>query len=427
MERIGRLIQFLTKIGGGLTFILTFSVQASSVDPEAFHIPRRLEIKGTTSGYENLHRDGYIDFGLVIPALTLNKIINFDPSRLFSPITEKARINSKNKIINVPGNFTFPQQRERHATFHLKFNKPNFRIFVENPGTYNLFALHGRVSLRNLVNNVAKNSPFAVINYIEFIGGGKKQVTVVNSIEEQNIDVGEVKFTENVKILAPQLPKNREMLSFSLIKEGDKFFPIDLKRAKQKKPLVLKYPPNQKKSYALSVLVPKKLNTATAYILEYLMRFRILSNGYQLFGSEEDEGSFQQLSIALQELDEKSKVQFLPLVPPPTLVGTQLIMEPPSLPKGFLEKSTLITFSEVYRGQPNNLPLEEKIVIWKSVEPGWISSVDIPQETQALDSKKTYRWEVFFLARPKTDSSLTVGTELTEGVTHITRSFFNIE
>ncbi|RME15082.1 MAG: hypothetical protein D6797_07455, partial [Bdellovibrio sp.] len=92
-------------------------------------------IKGKTTSYGRLRRDGKIDFGLVLPALSREQMIRFNISTIMSPDFDTIRVIGRRFLI--PSNISLPQQTESYI-LPLRFNKPSFRLSLNDSDIYTI-------------------------------------------------------------------------------------------------------------------------------------------------------------------------------------------------------------------------------------------------------------------------------------------------
>ena len=134
------------------TLILLFSSLAFASKTSPAALSGFTEIAGTTTNYSNIKdKDGVVDFSLVIPAMTVDELMNFELSRIVSP--ENDTLNILSKELQVPSNLSLPRQVE---SYFLSFtlDKPEFRSYVREMGQYNLYALQGTFPLKKVIDGI---------------------------------------------------------------------------------------------------------------------------------------------------------------------------------------------------------------------------------------------------------------------------------
>lgn len=373
------------------------------------------EIAGTTTDYKIKEKDGFVDFSLVIPAMTIDELMNFDLGRIISP--ENDTLNILSKSFEVPSNLSLPKQTE---SYFLSFtlDKPDFRAYVKDMGHYNLYAVHGTFPIKKVVDGAQGGmSIFEMVNLFTFQGGGSELIEVKGPTKDVKIGIKEWSFTTSTTVTAPSVASGKEVLAFSLFKDADEFYPTDIKRVLSGKTEKLTTRSGVD-SYVLSVL----LNNTQSILIDNLT-----ANGGNIFGAifgtEANRATFDlgQISYSIQKVGATPMTAtFLPQVPAPKFANDTLTAVPPQTIAGVSPYATLVVLSEVTTAGSASLPLDFKNVLWSAPLANWQASAAVPTSATALMQKgKKYSMEVIYLgtAAPASDATI----DWTK-VTHVTRS-----
>jgi len=384
------------------------------------------EIKGVATGFPRLVQDGKVDFALMIPALNRQNLLAFDLSTVISPKVDTISILGND--VSLPSNISLPQQTENYI-FPIELNKPDYRVYLRNPGMQTLTATHGQFPLQRVVNDIrAGKSMFELINHFTFSEGGQKQLDVQGDLSGQDIAVNQTPFNAQVTVRAPAFPNTQQMVSLALVEQNGWLMPTDLKRVNANQSLNMK-------SYGaaptmFSFLVPLTAH-AKAFANQPFSWFLPLLN---LTGApmptdpEIAAQDFTQLSFALQPAAGGVAPQFLPLIGKPQMNGNVLTLEVPVLPAGLTPVATYMVMSEIEVTMIGNVSSEKRSRLWEVTSNAWLSQVELPKISFNKRPDRVYRWEVMFMARPVNfvgaaapNSRVDLNT-----VTHVTRNALDI-
>lgn len=392
---------------------------------------QEIEIKGTTNGYGRLIQDGKVDFGLVIPALSREQMLAFDVSAMISPHVDTIEIIG-NKI-NLPSNIALPQQTETYI-FPIDFNKPDYRLYVRQPGAYKMTAVHGQFPLQRVVNDIrGGKSVFEVINHFTFMEGGQKDMSVQGPIEGMNLDVNQTRFDQTVGVKAPALSGNQLMIGVAVNEQDGLLVPTDLKRFNSNQTLNLKGQGNKTNS-VLSLLLEETAKTANFTVQAVRGLMTPLFDLAALVPSPMDSASqrpaqdFSKLSFAFLPANGSVQPQFLPLVGKPILNGNTLTLQIPELTAGLKPIATYLVFSEIETLGDGNAKNERRTRLWEVWSQAWLEQVELPKIDFTRHPNRKYRWEVLFLAGPANfvSESLTNQRVDLRSITHVTRNATDI-
>ena len=388
-----------------------------------------IQVSGDTIDYGRLRQDGYVDFSLVIPALTQRSLMSFDIGALIRPVSDS--LNIAGRSFEIPSNISLPYQKESYI-IPITIDKPAYRMFVNKPGFYKFFATHGRFPLKKVVDEMRKDkSIFEVINNFEFMGGGQKDLQVNKSVAGQSISVKQIAFDQMIQVQAPTLSPQHEMLSLSLVNQGGHYFPSDLKRLTSQSTVELKHPSTQVENHVLSILLNRDVVTNTPIqMVESFMATEII-NIHPLFQLSPIDTSEQlrpfstqkgQLSIAFGQPRQGQPISFLPMIQAPQIQKDKILLDAPLQNGSVIPLATYVVFSEIQSN--GSVQSEKRSRMWEVYTTGWQKMLDLPHVQLSIDPNKKYRWEVLFLGRDP--SAATNAGGLLDGITHVSRNSIDI-
>lgn len=386
------------------------------------------EFKGEVKGFGNLRRDGKVDVGFVMPAFTKRELLGFDISSVMSPQRDTIRILNRN--VEIPSNLSLPRQSETYI-FPITLNKPSFRIYSRTEGAKKFVAGHARFPLKRVVDKIrGGDSILDVINDFSFLGGGLKTVEMSSSSHVEDMTVDEFQYSDRMSVTGVDLPSDKVMFSVAVKKDGEHYFPTDLKFIPSRSVVELATLPSQGDRYVASMLTNKpeetpvdqnEWNFLTPHFVSPLNAIELLKGKTKT--PVEDSPSLSQMSIALQKYSAGMDApQFLPLVPAPVLANREILLSPPDLSSGITPMGTVIVYSRVETIQQENFNSEKRTRLWEIFAPNWPDRVNIPDIEAPSPSNISHRWEVIYLGTSEGSSS----AEGLNAVTHITRNSVNI-
>lgn len=384
--------------------------------------PNELEVKGAPQGFGRLVRDGKVDFALHIPAITRSQLLAFDIATVLSPQTDLITILGND--VNIPSNISFPDQTEDYI-FPVRFNKPEYRLYVRNPGKYNVSAIHGQFVLQRVVSEIrAGKSIFDLINYFNFLEEGRKEVDVRQNVTGVDISINQSPYNGTpLSVTAPQFAAGNVMVALSVVDENGLLRPTDLKRMQPGQTMQLKTD-NSPSRQVLALMLPDS-NAAAFHNMEFLQPLAKLESPTPIMlDPARKTQDWTIMSFALTK-DTGGTVtpQFLPLVERPKLANNVLTLKPPQLPTGLDATATYLVLSEVEVTMNGNVRNERKTRLWEVWSLGWLNTFELPKITFARRADRTYRWEVMYMSQPSNLGAPRGGPSVDlSTVTHVTRA-----
>lgn len=357
----------------------------------------RNELQGTTIGHKVVDKDGLVDFGIVMPALTKLDIMNFDMGQFISPVMET--IEAAGQDVQIPSNIVLPTQKESYGIFPVTLSKEIYRFFTPVTGTQKLFAARGRFPFRSVVDSLRNGAEMAdLINEFRIFGGQVKDVTInAGSKNKQNFEVRELSFTEKRNFIAPQILKSQTIIAVSLMNQNNYFVPSDFKRLDTGEKIELG-------------ILPK-----TEPMLAAVLKNRNEMNP--------DRPGIDRLSAVISDFPDNASVDFLPLIPNPRFNNTgDLDLPEVSNVKGVNQLATYSVLSQVIEKKQADGTINKTLNrAWEVYSNNWLSEVKLPEFPTDIQLNGKKQWDVVFIGSQNASQSA-IGPAMIEEATHVTHS-----
>lgn len=355
---------------------------------------KRYELKGQVRNLPIKNGDGFIDFALVMPALTKKDLLNFDLNTVMSPYFDTITVASND--INLPSNVSLPKQNERYF-ISITLDKPIYRTYLKRSGQHKVFAAQGRFPFKAVVDEFRDDKQFfELINYFSITGGALRDVQVANQTTNLDMPANEIKFSKKGSFKAPVANKGEVLVAVAANKVNDYMIPSDVKRLTSGKAQQMNLLENAE-SYL--VTVAKKAS-----------EFGTLTPS-------------DRMSAALLKFEEGVQPELLPLIANPAVLerGTKLQIPALAPSKSISALATLLVLSKVQEFKQGSTIIQVLHNEWEVYSPGWITSMSLPEwpEDTRIDGKK--RWEVNLIGNNQLIQNK-IGQELVEAATHVTHS-----
>jgi hypothetical protein len=401
----------------------------------------KIEVRGETTSYDNLRKDGKVDFALVYPALRQHQLAQFDVSSMISPEVDMLEVVTES--IAVPSNLALPEQKENYV-LPITLSKPVYRIGFKQTGDYRITALHGQFPLRQVVGDIRDGKAFySVLNHFKIVGGGQRDVAVNNSMNGQNIPVNQLVVDKKLTVRGPAMNNELIMFSMALANSSGYYYPTDIKMVAPNQGIELLAPSRADETSLLSVLMTKadaekiggrgsKAIDLEAPAGEEIKKF--YNHFIHLFSivptDELDEIENLQKQAAggvsiVRHNDRTLTPQFLSLVPRPAIQGNTLTVTAPTVVDGITPIATYVVLSEIEYKNTGKYTLENKFRLWEIAEAGWASQMTLPESPVRLVPGKKYRWEVLFMGQQNGQNEKT-GEYFLNAVTHVSRNSLDL-
>lgn len=403
----------------------SLTIQLNPLDPK-----NEFEIKGIATGFPRLVTDGKVDFALVIPALTRQNLLSFDLSTVISPKVDTITIVGNQ--VNLPSNISLPQQTENFI-FPIELNKPDYRVYLRHPGQQIITATHGQFPLQRVINDIrAGKSMFELINHFTFVQGGQKSLDVQGNLAGQDLAVNQTPFNTQVAVRAPVFPANQQMVSLALIDQNGALIPTDLKRLNSSQTLNLKSFNSSGLASLFSFLVEAATNISADHNQPFAWFRPLLNLGADGPAITPNAGvpaqDFSRLSFAFQSAAGGANPVFLPLIKKPSLSGSTMTFEVPTLPAGLVPVATYLILNEVETITTGDVTSEKRSRLWEVWSTSWMNQIELPKIPINRQPNLKYRWEVMFMARPMNFIGAAVPASRVDlsTISHVTRNSLDI-
>lgn len=332
--------------------------------------PSTYELSGSATGFGPLPRDGFVDAGLIFPAISASKANTLQLTHFIS--TEVDTIEILGREIHIPSNVTLPTQRETYV-FPITLSKPSYRIQLPSLGEHKIEAAHIRFPLREVVGELRSGKTFFdVINYFQFMTLALHDVTLNSEKNRQDLNVDNVKLTPKFTFSAPNFNPQYAMIGLSLAEQDGLYYIADVKRLH----------PNERQT----LMGPK--NTEQAGKIVSILRL----NDKSTVGAKSE-----QLSAVSGPTDRAQTLQFLSMIEPPKQVDQKLILRPPTSLANVQSVFTYASLLKIERIENGKIKLERKTPQWDLYSRGWVNQMPLPVlPTQIEQSASSMRWLVTY-------------------------------
>ncbi len=353
------------------------------------------ELNGITTGFGTLVKDGFVDVGIAIPALTRADLANFQASSLLSPENDVIKIAGQTAYL--PSNITLPPQTESIFPITVKLNKPIYRMFFDRLASYKVVAAHVKFPLKKVVqDSQSGKSGIDLVNHFTFLEAGVNNIAITGAKQTRDLPVNQIKFNATVTAQAPVIRATQSVLAVALVKDGTQLYPTDIKNLVGKEVRKLSFPANAS-GYVLGVL-HEELKKRTGAASDFM-------------------------SVSLNSASRTDAFEFLPMVEAPKFANGILVLRPPTNLSTHKSVATAATLSTIELKTVGKNTYEIKKPEWDIYAPDWVTEITLP--TMALEadvSARAQRWETVFMAAPTGSPPSALGPEVMNSVTHLTRS-----
>ncbi|CAE80474.1 hypothetical protein AB1A81_12310 [Bdellovibrio bacteriovorus] len=371
---------YMNQEPGALTFKLRPSVTTT-----------QYEVKGVTSGLPVQDKDGYVDFGLVMPAFSKMALLSFDINNVISPQSD--RIEAMGQDIDVPANISLPRQSEKYALFTITLDKPNYRIYYGNTGVNRVFAARGRFPFKSTVDALRGGAEFyELINSFTINGGAVRDIDVKSGSTRLDMPTRELNFNAKQDVMAPAFRSDEMFIAVGVANQSGYLIPTDVKKIENGKKLGLNTLPGSE-PMVLGVL--KK--------------------------TSEMKSGGDRMSATLLPFAAGVAPKMLPLIPDPSLQSGEILMPKFNTIDGVSPIATYSVLSkeeEVVQGSAKVKVLNPQ---WEVYAQNWLERMKLPQWPNDSVPAGKKRWEVNFVGS-QTATTAPVGPQMIESATHVTHS-----
>lgn len=378
---------FLNQSPRGLKFVL-----------RKLQVEAKLELSGVAKNLPIVEKDNFVDFGVVMPAMTRQDLLAFDIGKVISPITDKITLVGND--IFIPSNVSLPTQHERYF-FNLTLEKPTYKIYFREPGVQRVYAARGRFVFDRVVDKMRNGDAFnTLINDFQITGGAIRDITIAGGKTVLDFPMMELNYVDKMSMQAPNMGKDQVMLAVTAADMNGLLIPTDVKQI------------TSAQKVNLSVMTGQ--NSVQVAVLKNQSEFDPAVPGAD------------RLSAVIGPAMMNFAPQFLPLIANPSLDKLGNVVFPrPNTIAGINPVATYSILSDVViKGSGDS---ETKLVknVWEIYSDTWIDRAALPKwPTADVEDATKRRWEVTFIGSQTTNKA-ELGPKLLDSATHVTHSSFD--
>lgn len=349
------------------------------------------EVKGGTQGLPIVDKDGFVDFGLVMPAFSKIDMLAFDIDKVISPQTD--RISAMGQDIDVPANISLPKQSEKYSLFTITLDKPTYRIYYGQRGVNRVFAVRGRFPFKSTVDALRGGSEFIdLINDFKLSGGAIRDIDIKSGQTSLDMPTRELNFTDSKGLVAPQFRGDESFIAVGVANQSGYMVPTDVKKTTSGQKVSLNTLPG-----------------STQMILGMLKK------------TDEMKKGGDRMSTTLLPFSAGIAPTMLPLINNPTYANGELVLPKFNTIAGVNPIATYFVLSKEEEVVQGSAKVKISNPQWEIYTQTWMERVKLPQwpNDPAIPGKK--RWEVNFVGS-QTASQAAPGPAMIEAATHVTHS-----
>lgn len=332
----------------------------------------KIELKGTATQFGNLPKDGYVDFGLVVPLQDPTEVFNFGIETAIS--SEVDNISIFGKKVPLPSNLSLPTQKENYGIIPVTLDKPMYRSFFRLPGQYQMAAIRGKFPFKKVADALqGGQTMYTVLNDLTFTAGGLRNIDLPQGGMTQDIPVNELTMTQQFSSQAPTLADGFIMMSAVLAPVDGKLMAVEIKSHKSAE------------MRKLVGLKDAKDQSLLAIVMKEPARF-----------VSELAKTPAQRTMALQKIDSNvAKPQFLDLIDVPVRSATKVTAVPPKDVSGVNKISTYAVLQDVVTITNDQGVYEATTRKWEVYSQEWVSDIELPDFGGNLGAAN--RWVVTYV------------------------------
>ncbi|XGC79838.1 hypothetical protein ACES2L_10905 [Bdellovibrio bacteriovorus] len=346
------------------------------------------EVKGPTTGLPIQDKDGWVDFGLVMPAFSKSDILSFNLDNVIS--AQNDQIEAMGQKIDVPANISLPAQREKYALFTITLDKPNYRIYFGQNGVNRVFAAKGRFPFKSTVDALRNGADFFdLINDFKLTGGAIRDVDVKSASTNLTMPTGELSFKDPKYVQAPQVRGDEAFMALGVANQQGFLIPTDVKRVEPGQKMAINTLPGAE-NFALGIVQRPK-----------------------------EKGD--RMSATLIPFTGTVAPKMLPLVADPVIQGDELLLPKFNSVEGVNPIATYTLLTKEEEVKQGSATVKIQTPQWEIYATTWVERVKLPDFPTALAIPGTKRWNVNFIGS-QTASQVPAGPAIIDAATHVTHS-----
>lgn len=353
---------------------------------------QQYELRGVANNLPVVDKDGFIDFALLMPAFTRLDILNFDLTKIISAQMDK--ISTLGQEMSIPANISLPKQEEKYSLFTATLDKPQYRLYLNQPGPTRLFATRGRFPFKSTADAIRGGASFIdILNDIKIQGGAVRDLDVKNPQTSVNMPTRELNFTGKKDMIAPAGIRADEMfIAVGVANQAGYMIPTDFRRMTA----------GQKASLGV-------LPDSEQLLLGALAKEAELKNG----GSR--------LSAALVPFVSGTVPKVLPLIPDPSVRDNELSIPQFNTIDGVNPTASYFVLSTEEQVTQGAARIKVFFPQWEVYSDVWLFNVKMPQWPGDSPIAGKKRWEANYVGS-QTASQAPVGPAMIDSATHVTHS-----
>lgn len=356
---------------------------------------KEIELNGLTSGYQIKDYDGWVDFGIVVPAISKTNFFNFDVTSFISPYNDT--ISVIGRTVKVPSNISLPKQTESYF-ISITLDKPKYRTIFKSAGPKTVFAMKGKFPLSDVVDEVRGGKDFSkLMNYFNISGGSIREMTLTGKTS-LNIPVTDMTFKNKVAIKSPQQSSDEIVMAVSLAPTKSMFFPSDIKSLTPGKTMQMNQVNAQ--SQLLSILKKKdEMKPGTP--------------------------NFDRLTASFLPMAANMTPTFISLLDSPRVTSpSKISIGNATKPSSVVEGAAYFVMSKVEQVEISGTKVDVLDNQWEIYGPEWVRNLEVPEWPNDKLPTGNLRWEVTLTAVPNQNAinGKDLGPKWLEAASHASRS-----
>lgn len=359
------------------------------------YLSRPAQVTGQVTNLPVTNGDKLIDFGLVMPALSKADILNFDLDQVISPYTDVLSVAGQQAPL--PSNVSLPTQKENYI-FNLTVSKPIYRLLTPTLGAKRFFAARGRFPFKPVVDELRAGKPFyELLNYFSILGGGLRDVNVLNANTNLDIPGNELEFKNSLQVQTANTNSDEVLVMLAASQVADTMIPTDVKKAAGSQSITLTSLASQP---AFVVSVVKKQS-------EFMAKTP---------GAD-------RMSASIMPYVAGVKQTLLPLVADPSIRSSDgLVITFPQAPNvpGINSLASSVVISDLIENQNGDSKIISTNRRWEVLGLGWSKEVQLPLWPLSNQTAKK-RVEINFLGTTS-NQSVNLDDSLIQAATHVTHA-----
>lgn len=328
---------------------------------------------GKVTGFKNIKKDGYLDFGIVIPSFSREDFLNIDLSKMISP--ELDRISVLGVRFNIPSNIFLPKQSESYFLIPFTLEKAIFKLFFDIEGTYSTSVHRGKFHLKTVSDKLNSGKKYyEVVNDFQFLGMDKHRIQAKKALSQEALELSsDLALDQSFQIPAHiQGSSNRLLFAVSATEMANEFSAMDIKLKDKSQPQL----------YFAKDSSPQVLFADTAY--------EEIDSVYGKIS--------ESMSTALYPVERLDQAVLIPPTPRPVYQDNALVSELPQVHGGITPHNMKLNLAHIEIQKTDDFYFERKQISWEIESNTWHSNIQLPK-IPALNKQNFKRWSIIYFAK----------------------------